>query len=406
MTEHLETHQSESQLQASLYYKIVLFRWVSTALIFFTIIPFTDTISFGKNGLITRVYLQYFSDITLSNVLQLLDIGGNLKRHFLAPRAKTQDAMNILFQGTEYELAERYTDMTKILFLSVFYCAIFPMTFFLCAISLTFKYFVDRFALIRTWKRAPSVGPTIASISRKYFLAMAVGIMAIVCSYYWTGFPFDNLCIDEETPVDFTGEFEMTPYKSSTIDFSTDVTSATVSEGDFNYKICSQDFTGHLPRVAFPFVPSRARWIPDLEPSEYMTETQLISTTYFGWSAFAMMLVVFGKYAYLWYNQYKATYSGVYVPAGEVQGKPFSNEDSRSGYIPQVYSKAFAFPLIACQIDDIDEELFDFNDPSRSYLYYDLTNDAEKLVSVDQKNMLDDRTFTIVKSWPAEKKTK
>ena len=74
MTEHLETHQSESQLQASLYYKIVLFRWVSTALIFFTIIPFTDTISFGKNGLITRVYLQYFSDITLSNILQLLDI--------------------------------------------------------------------------------------------------------------------------------------------------------------------------------------------------------------------------------------------------------------------------------------------------------------------------------------------
>lgn len=74
MTENLETHPSESLLQASLYYKIVLFRWVSTALIFYTIIPFTDTISYGENGLLVRVYLQYFSDITLSNALQLIDI--------------------------------------------------------------------------------------------------------------------------------------------------------------------------------------------------------------------------------------------------------------------------------------------------------------------------------------------
>jgi hypothetical protein len=65
-------------------------------------------------GLITQVYALFFADIVTSNALQLTDIYGHIQRHYLAPRATTQDAMNILFKGTEYELAERYTDMTKV----------------------------------------------------------------------------------------------------------------------------------------------------------------------------------------------------------------------------------------------------------------------------------------------------
>ena len=73
MTNKLETHQSETQKQASLYYKIVLFRWVTSTLIWISIIPFTDTITYGPNGLIERIYLQFFSDITVSNAVPLLD---------------------------------------------------------------------------------------------------------------------------------------------------------------------------------------------------------------------------------------------------------------------------------------------------------------------------------------------
>ena len=35
---------------------------------------------------------------------------GHFKRHFAAPRAANQDEMNLQFQGTEFELAERYVD--------------------------------------------------------------------------------------------------------------------------------------------------------------------------------------------------------------------------------------------------------------------------------------------------------
>ena len=39
---------------------------------------------------------------------------GHVSRHILAPRAATQDAMNLKMQGQVVELAERYTNMTKL----------------------------------------------------------------------------------------------------------------------------------------------------------------------------------------------------------------------------------------------------------------------------------------------------
>jgi len=38
---------------------------------------------------------------------------GHINRHILAPRAATQDAANLKMQGQVFELAERYTNMTK-----------------------------------------------------------------------------------------------------------------------------------------------------------------------------------------------------------------------------------------------------------------------------------------------------
>lgn len=71
-----------------------------------------------------------------------------LKKHFLAPRARNQEEMNLSFQGTPYTLAERYTDFTKVLFLCFFYSALFPYTFFFCAAILIVQYYVDKFCLM------------------------------------------------------------------------------------------------------------------------------------------------------------------------------------------------------------------------------------------------------------------
>ncbi|KAI2497599.1 Calcium-activated chloride channel [Fragilaria crotonensis] len=157
MLTSLERHSSEGLKQTSLYFKIALFRWVNTAVVITIITPFTATVEAG-NGLIPSIYAIFFADIVTTNAVQFLDPAGHFKRHFVAPRAKTQDAMNLAMQGAEIELAERYTNMTKILFLTLWYCSIFPGALFFCSFALGVNYFVDGFCLMRTWKRLPHLG--------------------------------------------------------------------------------------------------------------------------------------------------------------------------------------------------------------------------------------------------------
>jgi hypothetical protein len=94
--------------------------------------------------------------------------------------------------------------MTKILFLALWYCSIFPTAFFLCSFSLGIKYYVDRFCLLRNWKKAPSLGSTLSMFSRRYFFNVAIAIMAIISSYYQSAFPFDNLCANESINSTYT----------------------------------------------------------------------------------------------------------------------------------------------------------------------------------------------------------
>jgi hypothetical protein len=193
MLTNCEAHSSEGNKQRSLYFKIALFRWVNTAVV---ITIFTSTLTNTK--LINQVYSLFFAEILTSNVILLLDPMEHIKRHILAPRAMTQDAMNLKMQGAVFELAERYTNMTKILFLALWYCAIYPGALLMCSFALFINYFMDRFALMRTWKRPPKLGAKISEFSRRYFFSLAILAMAVLSSYYWAGFPFDNLCLIDD----------------------------------------------------------------------------------------------------------------------------------------------------------------------------------------------------------------
>jgi hypothetical protein len=101
-----ELHPSESAVQTSLYFKIAVFRWVNTAIVITVITPFTDTL-LVDGGLVNKVYQQFFSEIVVSTGLQITDIMGHVNRHILAPRDKCQDAMNLRFKGSAWNLAER-----------------------------------------------------------------------------------------------------------------------------------------------------------------------------------------------------------------------------------------------------------------------------------------------------------
>ena len=128
--------------------KITLVRWANTAIVLSYITPFTKTISDSENSLIPSVLALFFTETFTAPIIKYLDIVSNIKKHLLAPRKKTQQSMNVNFNGTPYYLAERYTDMTKVLFVTCFYSAIFPPAYFFGALSLFMYYWIDKFLVM------------------------------------------------------------------------------------------------------------------------------------------------------------------------------------------------------------------------------------------------------------------
>ena len=118
--------------------------------------------------------------------------------------------MNLSFQGTFYNLGERYTDFTKILFVVFFYSALFPAGFFLGFLILVFQYIVDKFSLVRIWGWTPIIGSELAVFSRRFFFSGAALAYCMVSAYAYAQFPYDNICDPiEATDFDFSGIYNV-----------------------------------------------------------------------------------------------------------------------------------------------------------------------------------------------------
>lgn len=386
----MEAHSSEGDKQRSLYVKIAFFRWVNTAVVITIITPFTSTLTDGK--LINQIFSLFYAEIITSNALQLGDVMGHINRHYFAPRAKTQDAQNILMQGSPVDLAERYTNCTKILFLALWYCAIYPGALFMCSFALLVNYFADRFSLMRSWKRPPHLGTEISEVSRKYFFSLTIVAMAVVSSYYWSAFPYDNLCKNVSTvESDLAGTYEIYASGSGPI-------SVNVSSTDSSFRYCLQDFFRY-PRneKSFPFIANNQP-----NGNEWMTDEQEIVTNIYGWSAVGVLALVLLSFAWRLEVSLRGFFYGTYEPCGDDQEINFSDVASISSYVPQVVSSVFSYPLLACSIDNIDEYLLEWTDPDKPYTFYDLTKDAKVLLR--GTDVSEKKVFSQIAHYPPETK--
>jgi hypothetical protein len=129
----------------------------------------------GEDDILYSVYSIFVAEIVNETTLRFLDINQNLKRHYLAPRAKTQEDMNTYMGGKEVDLSDRYTvrnkihdipllfkfflsnsllvsstlkTMTKILLLTLWYCPLYPSVLFFGALALFLILISDKFCLL------------------------------------------------------------------------------------------------------------------------------------------------------------------------------------------------------------------------------------------------------------------
>lgn len=142
-----EQHKSESTWQTSLYLRLTLFRWFNSAILARLYTPFKRTLGDKTTDLLPAISGILLSELWLTPLLSYLDLWGSFQKHILAPRAQSQAHMNLKFKGTYYNLAERYTSFTTVVFLCYLYCALNPLTFFVCGGILLIQFYMDKFAL-------------------------------------------------------------------------------------------------------------------------------------------------------------------------------------------------------------------------------------------------------------------
>lgn len=410
----MEHHRSETSRQKWLFIKVAFFNVIITAVLINVNTPFTNTIDpkvGSLTGMITSVHVLVWASISTIPVLQYLDIAGNVQRHLVAPRAKTQEGMNMCMRGSEIMLAERYGQLYKYLFLIIWFSVIYPQGFFLGSMGLFVMYFSDRFSLMRSWARTPQLGSQISDFARNYFNPLAILFFCIIAAYTWSGFPFDDLCPVEDLSavnrdyfttwnVNITYEdiFFLGVLKAAEGEI---IETTIVVDNDAEaYRHCNQDLRLNEGR-SFPPLP---KWQPD--GLEWMTEDQEQIVRVYGWTCVAFLIGVILVFVFRFIRAGLRAVKSDYSPVGKDMKIPFTEVPSIDSYIPQVISSEFAYPLILCDISNIDEELFSWVDHDKPHSYYDISKDVSAVLFHDLTRIKCRNPFSRVKYWPQKKKTK
>ena len=184
-----EPHPNQTNQEASLLFKLVAARWTITGLVVYVTTSWADTVTNTKIGATLGLL---FADALTTPTIRLLDVSGTLNKYVLGPMAKTQEGMDASMKGTGWFLAERFSDMTKTVFVCYFYSALIPSAYLIAAFALFYNFWVDKYCLLRVWQVKPPLDAKIVATTRAH-LALIVVIHCITTLHYFAGWPFDGI---------------------------------------------------------------------------------------------------------------------------------------------------------------------------------------------------------------------
>jgi hypothetical protein len=347
----MEDHVSLNDQQLSLFLKLTFFRWMNTAVVIYLITNFTDLLTVLA---MTQVQAVIIADAITTPLVRTLNPFDAINQLLVSNYALTQEKMNSYFLGTPWYAAERYADMTKTLFLALFYSALFPSGLFLTCLGYSFCYTVDKYSLLRQWRTPAELDDDITKVAR-YHLAFSVYCHAVMSLVFYAEFPFDNACVDVEA-----GSLEWWRYR--------DAKEASGVTTDQIYKSCDQTVSSRIILVFFgQSLANDAMNGKQVRVVRTFCVLVAILTA-------ILFMVFFGKgiamtIYYLYHGRYK--------PETEANEAHFTECDIQA-YIPNITHPALAYPLIACDVKTFDPKYLPFEMPSADmYFVQSLYNKME-----------------------------
>jgi len=187
-TTEYEYHRSQVDFQSSIIMKMVLGRMLVTAVFVYWVTPFEDQLTVRSLKKIQGILI---SDCAVTPIFNGLNIADWLLRQVMGPMCKTQHDLDVLYQGAEWNLAERYTSLIKTCFVGMFYLALLPSSLFITAAAVLVTYWTDKYSLIHLWRRPPVYNEKLAIYSR-YFLMSVIWVHCVMARIFFARWPYQK----------------------------------------------------------------------------------------------------------------------------------------------------------------------------------------------------------------------
>jgi len=200
-------------------------------------------------------------------------------------------------------------------------------------------------------------------------------------AYSFSGFPFDNACKDEDSAVDdaYVGDYVAYDMDGNEVEIS-------VAQNDTNYVYCSQDMMKWKP-IAFPPIASHQPY-----GQEWMSDDQARGANLLGYTALGIViLVILILIKNFLIKPILIHMSRNYEARGKRGVQKFTEVKEIRAYIPQVKLYAYPFPLILCDLRDIDTDYIGWTSPRYPHAFYNIVNDIPSLKTRP--------VFTVAKQW-------
>eukprot|EP00614_Pseudopedinella_elastica_P015916 CAMPEP_0172652422 /NCGR_PEP_ID=MMETSP1068-20121228/243303_1 /TAXON_ID=35684 /ORGANISM="Pseudopedinella elastica, Strain CCMP716" /LENGTH=836 /DNA_ID=CAMNT_0013466829 /DNA_START=321 /DNA_END=2832 /DNA_ORIENTATION=- len=353
----IEDHVSLNAQQTSLFLKLTFFRWMNTAVVIYLITDFTAFLTVKS---LKQVQAVIMADALTTPIIRTLNPATLINQLVIANYAPTQEKANSYFLGDPWYPAERYADMTKTLFLALFYSVLYPAGLFLTCIGYAFAFTVDKYSLLRNWRTPSELDDDITKVSRGH-LTLAVYFHSVMALVFFSEFPFDNIC-REEFPdgQKKMGKLEDWRYADAQKYYN-------VTTNKIHYR-CSQGIGAKLITVIFGAIPTHDSMGGQQAKVVRVYATLVLSLT------FLLFFVAFGKSIldFLW-----SLHHGTYKSETAAQGALFSECDIQA-FIPIFRHPSLAYPLIAADTKTFETKYLPFELPKEElYPIQSLYNKAE-----------------------------
>jgi hypothetical protein len=176
-------------VEKSILYKLIVARCINTALIIYLITPHDEQFSNDNLGKIQNVLL---ADAIATPFFRLCNLPDIFKRYVIGYFSSTQDELNTYWQGAEWTLAERYTDVLKSVFIGLFYAVPLPSGLFITSFTMITTYFVDKYSLYRLWIRKPAINGELSAFCRHFF-GFTLWVHIAISMRFYANWPYGGL---------------------------------------------------------------------------------------------------------------------------------------------------------------------------------------------------------------------